>query len=83
MVEANTLALFNELSVREDTRQDSKDRKGQVVEFLSGLNWINGLKNKEPLLSLSQANLAEANLYRANLIGANLAEANLYLLLTT
>ena len=63
LVEANTLALFNELSIREDTRQDSKDRKGQVVEFLSGLNWINGLKNKEPLLSLSQANLVEANLY--------------------
>ena len=89
LLEANTLALFNELSVREDTRQDSnrdlefdreaiaQDRKGQVVEFLSGLNWINGSEDQEPLLSLSKANLEEADLRRANLFGANLRGASL------
>ena len=89
LLEANTLALFNELSVREDTRQDSnsdtefdreaiaQDRKGQVVEFLSGLSWINGAEDQEPLLSLSKANLVEADLVEADLEGANLVEADL------
>ena len=92
LLEANTLALFNELSVREDTRQDSdddekfnlkaweRDRKGQVVEFLFGLSWINNSKdseNKEPLVSLSKADLSGANLSKADLSEANLSEANL------
>lgn len=88
LLEANTLALFNELSVREDTRQDadndgtldreaiSQDRKGQVVEFLSGLNWINGSEDKEPLLSLSKANLIGADLGIANLSSYSLSTIN-------
>ncbi|MEO1670472.1 MAG: pentapeptide repeat-containing protein, partial [Cyanobacteria bacterium J06631_2] len=90
LLEANTLALFNELSVREDTRQDSnsdrefdreaiaQDRKGQVVEFLSGLGWINGSEDKEPLLSLSKADLRVADLRGADLRGANLFVADLF-----
>ena len=82
LLEATTLALFNELSVNEGSpkkREEviEQDRKGQVVEFLSGLNWINSSKEEDPLLSLQKANLSLANLVGANLVGANLRSANL------
>ena len=90
LLEANTHALFNELSVREDSRKDSngdrvfdseaiaKDRKGQVVEFLSDLSWIKGTEDKKPLVSLSKANLEGANLEGASLDRVNLSTANLF-----
>ena len=89
LLAANTLALFNELSLREDSRKDANDdteldlealksdRKGQVIEFLSGLGWINGLEEKKPLLSLSGVDLSNSNLERANLWEADLSNSNL------
>ncbi len=89
LLEANTLALFNELSVREDVREDSdrslesiqeawgRDRKGQVVRFLYDLSWIISSEKKKPLLSLKEANLSGANLEGADLEGAYLRRADL------
>ena len=89
LLEATTLALFDELSVSEDSllkkdrniqrtfEGDRRDRKGQVIRFLSRLNWINEVEGKEPLLSLQGANLVGANLVGADLGGANLVGADL------
>ena len=82
LLEATTLALFNELSVNEGSAKKTEevieqDRKGQVVEFLSGLGWINSSKKEDPFLSLQKANLSLANLVGARLFDANLEGANL------
>ena len=86
LLQATTLALFNELSVREVSSRElgrdieeviKLDRKGQVVKFLSGLGWINDLNGEEPLLSLQEANLRIADLRDADLRGADLQDANL------
>ena len=91
LLEANTLAIFDELSINETLQDESEDnnklreivldtdRKGEVITFLLKLGWING---DEPLLSLSEANLSQidlsiAKLNHANLSGANLSEADL------
>ena len=90
LLEATTLAIFDELSVSEDFRSKSsdsdeldreaieRDRKGEVVDFLSNLGWINGVDDKEPLLSLRESNLSQAILTDANLFGAILTDANLF-----
>ncbi len=88
-LEVITLAIFDELSVSEDFRTKSsdgvefdweaisRDRKGEVIDFLSNLGWINSSNDKEPLLSLRESNLSQADLRGANLWGANLRGANL------
>lgn len=92
LLEANTLALFDELSLREDISIDSdwnrefeehvygiwsKDRKGLVVRFLSSLSWINALDNEESLVSLSQVDLTDASLGKTNFEQSNLVRAYL------
>lgn len=89
LLKATTLALFNELSVREDYQKDSKDnvelgfktvkydKKGQVIEFLSDLSWIKSFDGENPLLSLSNSNLSNANLNGVNLEGVDLTNAKL------
>ncbi len=87
LLEATTLALFNELSISEGSSREAgeaikRDRKGQVVKFLSGLGWIKGSEREEPLLSLQDSNLSLANLFRAYLfraylVGSDLTSANL------
>ena len=54
LLRANTIAVLEELSIREDTQEEEfisfnrkfNSRKGQVVTFLSDLNWINSNPNK-------------------------------------
>ena len=90
LLEATTLAIFDELSVSEDFQDESKDenkfnreairkdRKGDVIDFLSKLGWINSTKEKEkPLISLSRSNLSQSDLSFARLSDANLSDANL------
>ena len=90
LLEATTLALFDELSISEDSRSEQteniefdweavkRDQKGEVIHFLSNLGWINSLNNEEePLLSLRESNLSQANLFKAKLKKADLSEANL------
>lgn len=102
-LEATTLAIFEELSISEDSlikssesgKSDSKfiafdpkiierDYKGQVVDFLINLSWIQlGDTNEtRPLLSLRNSNLSKADLAgtslrRADLSGAKLIGADL------
>ncbi len=89
LLEATTLAIFDELSVSEDFRSKlsdlievdwsaiERDRKGEVIDFLSNLGWINSSNDEEPLLSLRESNLSQADLGGANLWGSNLRGANL------
>ncbi len=86
LLEVTTIALFDELSVSEDSllKKDTnieetikRDRKGQVIRFLSRLDWINGVEGKEPLLSLQGADLVGADLVGADLVGADLVGADL------
>ncbi len=46
--------------------------KGQVVEFLADLGWINGSRDGKSLMSLAGANLRDASLEGANLTYAKL-----------
>ncbi|MEM9276545.1 MAG: hypothetical protein AAGA80_26905 [Cyanobacteria bacterium P01_F01_bin.143] len=58
-LEATTLAIFDELSISENFQDESKDnddlnqnaierdRKGDVIDFLSKLGWINDTKEKK------------------------------------
>ena len=90
LLEATTLAIFDELSVSEDFGSKSsdsselneeaikRDRKGEVIDFLSKLGWINSLNSDdEPLLLLSESNLSQADLRDADLRGAVLRDADL------
>ena len=90
LVEATTLAVLNTLSVNEkiqlaDRKKDEDEQKqtgtnptkGQVINFLADLGWINASEEEEQLISLEDANLEDANLFRANLFRANLERADL------
>ena len=90
LLEATTLAIFDELSVSEDFRSRlseligvdweviERDQKGEVINFLSNLGWIISSNDEKPLLSLRESNLSQADLEGVNLWGANLGGANLW-----
>ena len=90
LLEVTTLAIFDELSIGEGFQgelDDSKelkekflkrDRKGDVINFLSQLGWINRKDSENaPLLSLSRSNLSQADLRVADLKFADLSFADL------
>jgi uncharacterized protein YjbI with pentapeptide repeats len=65
---AQTLAVLEELE---------PDRKTQVLRFLIAAKLVQRIDHKEPVISLSQANLQGVELHEANLQGADLASADL------
>ena len=65
---AQTLAVLEELE---------PNRKTQVLRFLIAAELVQRIDHKEPVVSLSQANLQGVELHAANLQGADLASADL------
>jgi uncharacterized protein YjbI with pentapeptide repeats len=85
IMRASTLALFENPDLQNDLEEDpnsSKDRKGQVIRYLSETGLIESSNTKDgtlklPIISLKEAQLKGANLARANLQRANLQGAYL------
>jgi hypothetical protein len=65
---AQTLTVLEELE---------PNRKTQVLRFLIAAELVQRIDHKEPVVSLSQANLQGVELHGANLQGADLASADL------
>ncbi|GBE95707.1 pentapeptide repeat-containing protein [Nostoc cycadae] len=82
IMRASTLALFENPDLQnEENDENTVDRKGQVIKYLSETGLIQSSKRQNklqsPIISLAEANLQGANLKGANLQFANLEGANL------